>query len=69
MRRYRPLKRIQPELVRLTESSTRQVQYHQLRTIVTTMLKTMCQQAQYTEARPLRLKRNLAGLAVQIKLT
>ncbi len=45
----------QPELVRLTESSTQaKFQYHQLRTIVTTMLKTMCQQAQYTEARPFK---------------
>lgn len=45
----------QPDLVRLTDSSAQaKFQYHQLRTIVTTMLETMCRQAQYTEARPFK---------------
>lgn len=45
----------QPNLARLTESSAQaRFQYQQLCRIVTTMLRTMCQQAQYTEARPFK---------------
>jgi ATP-dependent helicase/nuclease subunit B len=45
----------QPDLTRLTESSAQaKFQYQQLRTIVTTMLETMCQQAQYTNAQPFK---------------
>lgn len=45
----------QPDLIRLTESSSQaKFQYQQLQIIVTTMLETMCQQAQYSEARPFK---------------
>ena len=45
----------QPDLIRLAELSAQaEFQYRQLRTIVTTMLETMCQQSQYTKAQPFK---------------
>lgn len=45
----------QPDLTRLIESSAQaEYQYRQLRTIVTTMLETICRQAQYTNAQPFK---------------
>ncbi|MEY8442511.1 PD-(D/E)XK nuclease family protein [Lactobacillaceae bacterium 24-114] len=45
----------QPELKRVAEGSAQaSYQYQQLRTIVSTMIKTLCQQAKYTEAQPFK---------------
>lgn len=45
----------QPDLRRLIESSAQaKYQYRQLRQIVTTMIKTMCEQAQFTNAQPFK---------------
>lgn len=61
----------QPELTRLVESSSQaEFQYHQLQRIVTTMLETMCQQAQFTGAQPFKTEAQFGriGAANQVNL-